>query len=420
MPMPYLILIFVFFLVTRLIPYIGNSIPTGYDAGIYLHIMKTFPAMPHWLVSTYYSGLFYVIWPLTKIIDPEHLLLPLLWFGQILLFFVLYYTVNKLSGKKQALIAVFLFSVSAIQFRSYWFFYLKNIYALSFFLLSLTFLGKQSYKKAAFWALITGIVHLPTFLILSLIWLIQLFLEKSKRLLVFLCMVFIASAVSLFYSPYFTVTILPYLKPVLQSFLPGIQSAKESGGGTFYSPVVSLILMGLYLPLAVLGAYRVIRSRNNKYLPFIAGAMVFLIILLMQAVFFRRYFIVFDLLVIVLASLGFDLVKSMKTTYCLVSAVFIIAFIIKTGAPLVNQNFLSQVRKIDGNKKIDYILSTSPEDTAWLLGYTDKKVIAWGYGGYDRFWNDHEWNDFFAANDPSLRQKLINKLPLRTFIFVSK
>ncbi|MBU1499941.1 hypothetical protein KKE48_03680, partial [Patescibacteria group bacterium] len=164
-----LILILIGFILLRLLPYLFWLVPTGYDAGIYLFLFKVFPQIPEWQKIGFSPGLFWLSWLLTKLgLTPESLLVPLQITAEVFLFGCLYWVVKKLIDKKTALLAVFLLTVSAVQFRAFWYFYVKNVFALGLMLLALYFLSQKKLVKALVFSLLTAIFHLPTFLMLFL------------------------------------------------------------------------------------------------------------------------------------------------------------------------------------------------------------------------------------------------------------
>src|SRR3989344_2603971 len=84
----FFLIIFIIFLITRLFPHINNSVPTGYDAGLYLLNVKTFPHIPQWVNLGFAPGLYAIIYPFFKLgLSPEAIIIPLSIFSQIVLFF---------------------------------------------------------------------------------------------------------------------------------------------------------------------------------------------------------------------------------------------------------------------------------------------------------------------------------------------
>src|SRR3989338_2965389 len=178
-----LVLIFILFIGIRLLPYIGNPVPTGYDAGIYIHAIKSFPNLPDWLVQSFFSSFFLLTWPIKLVgLDPENFIVPLAFFVQFVLFAGLFLCVKRVSDYKTALTAVFLLAVSAIQIRAYWFFYLKYILSIAFFLSFLSFLGKRSYYKATIFGSLTVMTHLLTGGILAAVSLVDTLITQENRL----------------------------------------------------------------------------------------------------------------------------------------------------------------------------------------------------------------------------------------------
>ena len=137
----------------------------GYDAGLYVRILKTFPQIPEWLKMGFSPGLFLLSWPITKLnINPETTVIWLKMGAGLFLFGCLYWVVKKLTDKKTALLTVFLLTISAVQYRTFWYFYVKNIFGLGFLVLSSYFLSKKDLIKSLVFSFITAVFHLPTFL----------------------------------------------------------------------------------------------------------------------------------------------------------------------------------------------------------------------------------------------------------------
>lgn len=414
-----LIVVFLFFIITRLLPYLGNTIPTGYDAGIYLRLLKTAPNIPSWLEGSYHTTLFYVLTPIAKLLpDPSVLLIPLQFISAIFLFLAFFWSIKTIMNKNQRLFAIFLFAISAIQFRMYWFYYVKNMFALGFLLLFLGAINRKKYWLSAVFGILVGLTHLPTFFILAAICFIEFVIHPNK---IKIALIFaISLCITLVYNlPVFSLSILPYFKPFLEANRIVQPLAKADWGGTFYDFIPSLSLMLVYLCLPVYHFFKhPSELKEFSKTPYFSGLIATSVIVIGQFFFYRRFIPVWDIFVIISAGYSVRQILSVKYFYLILTSVFIIFFIFKTGGPLINQKFLSQVKNINNERNADYILSTAKEDTAWLMGYTDKKIVAWDFGGYDIFWNDKEWNEFFNTDDPLARQKLIKKLPAKTYIFI--
>jgi hypothetical protein len=58
-------------------------------------------------------------------------------------------------------------------------------------------------------------------------------------------------------------------------------------------------------------------------------------------------------------------------------------------------------------------------DNSWLLGYTNLKLIAWDFGGEDKYWKQNDWQDFFAKLPVEKKLSLLDKLPKPLYIFIN-
>lgn len=424
--------IFIIFLLLHIYPYLNNPVPTGYDAGIYLYLFKVFPNVPIWLTAGFAPALFALLYPVIKLgVNPEYLLIPLSIFSQIVVFFSLYIVVKKMAGEKTALWTVFFFIVSLIQFRTFWFYYVNNTFALAFLLFSFYFLSKKNFIYSLIFAVVLGFFHLPTFLIYCISLIILLFFDRKNLIFylkVFCAVIFIFL---IYYLPTFDKTILPLLIPVMKSIAPYkliTTGTISTGGGTFYDLPLSLLMTILYLPFSCVGFY--LMRKKEQFRPFLVGSVVLFLIVFTGFFFSRRYFIPFDLFLVFFAGIGFthllheysknESIYDLLKFYPVILLIFIIGFVYKTAQPLITKNELSEIKQFGKQYKNAYVLSTDKSDTAWLLGYTDDRIIAWGYGGEDKYWDYKDWEQFFMpVKDIKPKLKLLKKLPQPLYIYIN-
>ncbi|MCG2691583.1 hypothetical protein L6272_02005, partial [Microgenomates group bacterium] len=360
-----LILILIGFILLRLVPYLFWLVPTGYDAGIYLFLFKIFPQIPQWQKVGFSPGLFYLTWPLTKLgLPAEAILVPLQIAAEVFLFGCMYWVVKKLIDRKTAILAVFLLTISAVQFRAFWYFYVKNVFALGLMILALYFLSQKKLIKSLVFSFLTAIFHLPTFLMLFLIMLLSNL--KIAGLAILLG--------GLAYLANFQLAIKPFLLPLLR--------VNSGSSGSFYSLTISWLLTLLYLPLAIYGL-----KKKSNLKPFLIGLIVCLVWVVMRLFFFNRFFITLNIFLIFWAAIGLKQLMDkyrqhwdLFQFYFVVCIIFIVAFIWKTGQPLINIQLLNEIKSFKAEENAS-LLSTGKADTAWLLGWTEYPVIAWGYGG---------------------------------------
>ncbi|MFH0942617.1 MAG: hypothetical protein V1810_00395, partial [Candidatus Beckwithbacteria bacterium] len=98
--------------------------------------------------------------------------------------------------------------------------------------------------------------------------------------------------------------------------------------------------------------------------------------------------------------------------------IFIGGFILKTGQPLINKQLLTEIKAFQAEPKA-VILSLGRANAAWLLGWTDYPVIAWGYGGEDKYWGNEQWQSIFDPIGMEEKVKLFKLLPQPVYVFLN-
>jgi len=393
---------FLTFIGLRLYPYLDNEVPLGYDPGLYLYGFKNFPFTIPWLKATFPPGLF----ALVKLIpfDPTYLVVPLILFFSILMFVALYLLINRLFDKKAAWWAIFLLTCSLVQYRVYYWYYLKNVAALALLFFTFYCLLQKSYW-AVFWGVLTVYFHSPTDFILYSALISGVIFFKGRR-------------------PYFLLTLIltlllvsPYIISNLNfSFTPIVQGIVTSIGqpsGTFYEPLQVLVLGILYLPLG-LWAF----VKNYKKYPFlILPIMGLMVTTVFRLFFYRRLLIYLDIFLLTFASLYLSKVKT-KLVGILVIAnlVFITFFVKRTAYPLINFDEFREIQQIEVD---GYLLATDEMNSPWLMGYSKaRQVITTGLNPADNYWTPDEWNQFwFGTLEKEVEE--LKKLPQPLYIYHS-
>ncbi len=423
--------IFIVFLITRLFPYVNNPVPTGYDAGFYLLNFKTFPQIPQWVRLGFVPGLYAFMLPFFKIgLSPESVLIPLSIFSQIILFFSFYFVGRKIFGEKIALFILLIFTVSAVQFRTFWYYYVNNTFALSFLLLALYFFNKKKFIPALLFSFLVGFFHLPTLLILFLVVGLEFLFNNNQRLFYLGILGFLGFGLLLCYLPQFKQTVQPFFSPLIKSTLPirVITGEKISSGGAFYSVLTSLTLCILYLPLTAYGLYSA-RDKFHRLRPFVVGLIITSLLVLTKFSFYRRFFIQLDVFLVFFAGLGLghlyqrfqknkDAIDYLRF-YTLILIVFILGFIYKTSTPLISKSIFEEIKYFSKTTpSTGYVLSLASRDHAWLMGYTNLKVIAYNFGENDRYWTSDQWIAFFSDIPSGDKIRLLKLLPRPLYIFI--
>jgi hypothetical protein len=176
-------------LVFRTIPYMNNSVPLGYDPGIYKYIMETYssnmPGLPGenleiWARNGFEPGLF-MITDLLYLIgyDTRTILTGVFIFFELLLGLGIYAAAGRFFGKEVGILSLFIFSISVVQYQVFWYMYYKNVVALFIMLIALYLLRSGKYLPFIITATFVGASHRPTFLIFGLIYLTYFIIHRK-------------------------------------------------------------------------------------------------------------------------------------------------------------------------------------------------------------------------------------------------
>lgn len=396
-------LIFIFYLFLRLYPYLHNDIPLGYDAGLYLYGFRNFPFTTTWLKAMYPPGLFAFVKAIP--INPEYLILPLILFFSTLLFFSLYIFTSRLFCKKAALWAVFLLACSLVQYRVFYWYYLKNIAALALLFFTFYCLSSKSYW-AIFWAVLVVYFHSPTDFILYSALVSGFLFFKHRRpyfLFTFLLTLFFAS-------PYLISSFSSSFGPILHEIATSI--GKPSG--TFYEPQQVLVLSIFYIPFGLYAFFK-----NYKKYPFLILPIFGLIITaILRLFFYRRLLIYLDIFLLIFAALYLSKIKSklFLIIFIILNLLYVSYFVRQTRYPSINHDEFKEIKTIDLD---GYLLSTDEMNSPWLMGYSQtKQVITTGLDPADNYWTPDQWNQFWFGNLED-EIKLLKTLPQPLYIYHS-
>lgn len=411
-------LVSVFFVFLRIYAYFSTSIPLGYDPGFYFYLFKkyavispfSFNLLPLWIREMYQPGIPLLGRTLTIFFSPEKILIPLQVFFQILLFCAVYLLSKKLWDKKTALWTIFIFACSALQYHFYWYYYLKNIAALAFMILTLYFLLSKSYLVIIPMVLVFYFHQQTAVFLLGLLF-ICLLMQKDLRKYYGRVILISLTAGALYYLPTFNQSIKPLIRPVLNTF--GVPS------GSFYGIKQALLLSLPYLPFGLWGFWLL---RKQKRIALIMIPLLIIMVIVIFGFFFSRRFIPFlDLFLIFFAGYGaahfFKNRRIAKYVYISAMVIFITFFIHKTGHPLIEKDELNEIRMLSQTERDAYVLVTDNYYTPWVYGWSDHKPITPGFGEYDIYWTIPEWHQFWESDSRETEKNLLLKLPKPLYIY---
>ena len=414
----------------RTIPYINNSIPIGYDTGLYKYAIEHgLQNKDNWVIMGMEPGFLYLMKALSFIPSSFLLTYGFIFFC-LLLGIAIYFFTRKYFGENEALIALLLYAASTVQYQVFTYMYYRNIIGLSLMLFAFFFLKpsynflKSDYKYSRWlFIILSGIlagIHRPTFYILGLSYFAYAFISPIQnkkynlKILVknILSGIMILIIASLFY--------LGTFKPALNILSPVISSFTEPGNspGTFISFFQYQFSTLAYLPLAILGFFFLIKRKQFNILFF--WTLINAAIVYFQFFFFNRFIIHLDIALIILASLGASLLIKEKKKLgialliVLLASSFIMTFQLALNTkPLISQPELQAIESLQGQ---GFAMSISSQYSPWLQGYSNMKVIAPGMFDYDK-WNKEQWNTFWASTNQTEIKQLMSQYQKPIYLF---
>ena len=375
-------LLLIFYLLIRLFPYSLSPVPVGYDPGLYLYLWNHNLSIP-WMKTVFPPFIFYLGKFLNFFTTPKNYLVPLSFVFAAILFLSIYlYTKSKWT--------LLLLSVSALQYRMWWYYYIKNILAMSFIFFYLYF-DKQKSKLKYLFPLLLPLIHQPTAIIFFLVIAFQ---HDFESIFLFLL------SFMVYYLPNYSTTVAPYL--------PGVVSTLGLASGTFYTLPQSLLLMLPYLPLAFFSL------RKNKLITFMFAFCFFIPLF---GFFLSLRFIPFlDIFTVVLAGYTLEKIshKPFKTIYSCLLIIFALVYVFRTSPALIANDEFNEIKLLSTTPVNAIILVTDNEYTPWVYGYSNRKAIAPGFGENDIYWSKTDWNKFWAGQD---QIELLKKLPQPLYVW---
>lgn len=417
--------------VLRLIPYIGNSVPLGYDPGIYKYgIEHGLQNLDNWILhGGLEPGFIYLMNFLHKFFSSDFLLIYGLIFFSVSLGLSVYMVTKEYFGNKAALFALVLFAFSAVQFKAFWYLYYKNIIGMFLMLLAFLFLKKSEYKNKWIWPFIItggllGSIHRPSFYIFGIsyfIWSIVSPIGKkynfSKLKINVLSGIGIIFITSLFYLGKFRSAWLSMFEPVLQGYLnPGTSQ------GTFINFFTFQFTILPYLVLALFGLFVLMKKKEFNIL--VIWTIINFAIVYFQFFFFNRFIIFLNLSFIIMAALGTKVLLQDKNKI-IKGILFILLLSAGTLAvqesinskPLISQDELDTIKYLQNTENDAFAMSTNSYYSPWVLGYSQRKTIAPGLFDYDNR-RLEDWQTFWTTTNLTKIQNFMsgNQEPIYVYV----
>jgi hypothetical protein len=430
----------------RAIPYIDNSVPLGYDPGIYKYEIERYwkglpeiipPDLENWDRQWSPPGLFIItsILHLYGFNSFDHYNFLFIFFD-VLVVLAIYAAGKRYFSQEAGIIAALFYSASFVQFRAFWLFYYKNVIAIFLALIAVYLFKSKKYVPLVITGVLIGAVHRPTFLVFGLIYLFSLaenvFSEGKKdtvRKFFSGCLILIL-AIS-FYIPAH-MSALSLLKGVMKSteetvegvFSQDMNGGKSIGGGTFISSDEYHYSAIFYLPLAVSGAFIMLREKNFNSIVF--WGIVTAVIVYLKLFFYNRFIIHLDIALLLLAGAGFYyLIKYSRSFGFIILTVLAITSIYSAyeesieSKPLITERELESISMIKSYDEDAYSMAITSYYSPWVIGYSGKKTIAPGLFEYNK-WGRSEWRKFWSTKDPNTTAKMLRIYNKPVYIYIGE
>jgi hypothetical protein len=421
-----LILIFII----RAIPYMNNSIPLGYDTGIYKYAIEFgLQNTDKWILTGVEPGFLYLMSVFKIFLSTQFILTYLFIIFNVILGFSIYLVSKEYFNKNVALIALFIYAFSIIQFKVFELMYYKNVIALSLFLFAIYFLNKQKRVPFVICGIILGSIHRPTFYLFGLSYFIYSFINpinfqtkkyNFKELSInIISGAIIIVGVSLFYFGQFSLAITSMISPVVSGFVEPGQSP-----GTFIDFFTYQFTTLAYLPFAVIGFFWLIKKKQFNMV--FLWALISTIIVYFQFFFFNRFIIFMDISLIILSAYGFSIIINDKKKI----GIAILSILLLTLAfssfsysinskPLINNDELSAISYFHNIPSSAFAMSTSSYYSTWLQGYSGRRVIAPGLFDYDVH-TQSQWNEFWTSTNINTTKSFLDDYNKELYIFIGQ
>ncbi len=425
----FLIAVFMIFFF-KAMPYFNNSIPLGYDTGLYKYaIESSLSNLDNWILQGMEPGFLYLM-QLFKFLPTNVILTWLFILFYVLLGISLYFVTKKYFNKEIALISLLIFAVSIIQFKVFAYMYYKNVIGLICMLWALYFLKDNKRIMFIIFASLLGSIHRPTFYIFGLSYFAFAFLnpiqkngkkfrykydlKKLSDNIVNGSLIIIFS--SLFYLGKFSKAITTMFKPVLSSFVNTGEAP-----GTFISFLSYQFSILFYLPFSILGFFYLVAKKKFNMLFY--WCLINAIIVYFQFFFYNRFIIHLDIVLIILASVGFTVLIQTKKKFgiiimivMLVSSSVVLYQEANSAKPGITQEQLELITELNDTSINSSVMVLTSEYSPFVLAYSNRKTIAPGLFD-DDLWSEREWNEFWSNTDKFKTMKLVSYYNKPIYLF---
>lgn len=408
-----MLIIYLFVIVTLLLwiyrglPYLSSDIPFWYDPWIYkVFFDQYYINLPDinilmvdkWLLSSFEPWL----WFITNV-------LQIIWYTSdaIITFWLVFisiiiglfiYIVLKKEWKQTAYIWMWIYYISIVQYKAFWWNYYKQILWILFLLAWIYLFQKKKYYLSIPFFISLFIINRASgvFFVLMYIFykIYEIIVERKFKMIDFFVVLFSWILALVVYLPIIQYQLLDLIKPLVSTVF--IQWTS----GTFFTRE-EFGLNNIYLILLSFGSVYIIVNQmivNKIRLELIHfGYIVWFLWTTLGLFFYNRLFINYDIFLIIFSAifLGYLFNHYKKTFFVTFSLFFILQsysyfnYVDNNSNPLIDKQEFDIIQKISILIEDDAkIIVTHKNYSPWLIGYAKRDIIApWLFD-----WNKWELN----------------------------
>lgn len=410
-----------FYLVLCTTPFLlYNSQPLGYDTGFYRrYLINSFVSIP----NTPVPGVDHTIIIPRIFLDmvrflgfsPDITLYVSYVFILLAFIVTFYYFVREFINKKVALIALAILVISPVQYLAFWFMLYKNFFGLIFFFLTLIFLRRGWFIASLLCALVIPLSHQSTtiiFLMIISVYIGITFIFKRKILIPELAVL--------------VATLLTYLY-----LHPHVQQKIDAPPVGIFIEKIDFMLMSLPLViLTLIGLSKYVKLLKQDLI-LVAFGFVGILFPLFSLPYYQRIFLFTYYWLIIGAVIGAQVLLDSKNNLgkgygrfakhvlivLMILQVVLLGYQIFKCKPLVTQNTILELSKLEKLIPVQSSVLTSAHLTPWVQGWTLSKVYAPGILK-DRH-PSWEWQMYWSGSDKT-KVDFLSSFPKPLYIFIEE
>jgi len=430
-----LLIISIIFGLYRIYPYFFSDVPLWYDPGLYrvmfYQYINNLPNIDFsnlylWVKQTYPPFL-WILWDIFHIVwfNVDFLLTFGLWFSSIITSIFVYALLKKY-WKIAWFLWIIIFLLSIIQYKAFWWNYYKQIIWIIFILAGIYLLEKR--KNILLVPILMSLftIHRPSWLYFLLIIIVYRLLryffykEKDYKDLIYIWLAWIIAF--LMYLPFLNELILPLLKPL-------ITTVWAWHSGTFFSKLEFWKLEFLIIITSFYWFYLKIKKRDFDLI--FSWYVVWALWVWLGLFFYNRFYIFFDVFIILLSAYGFyNIYSSNKKIFYILFLVFFwiqsvmyISYLNKNGHALIDTDEFNTIKKINNIVESGSIMMVTHKNySPWIHWYTLKSTIAPWLFDWNLWWLDN-WKQWWFSHwdfKCSILKEYIDKYHKNIYIWLWK